>query len=136
MHERIRLFGDIEDKLWRKVFMSVLQEHISGRRSAMRPEEVAATDADSAVEVYRARSGNLVGSRWAPIVATSPSGKTQFVCLVCGRISQAPDKQCSGTVLRCKDPDSRITCESVASQGGLPPAMQYQPVFTEAVRKW
>jgi hypothetical protein len=32
--------------------------------------------------------------RWEPIVRTSPSGKTLFVCLVCGRVSQTPDKAC------------------------------------------
>lgn len=34
-------------------------------------------------------------SRWIPLYATSPSGKTLFVCLMCGRISPTPDKVCA-----------------------------------------
>lgn len=34
-------------------------------------------------------------SRWIVIAATSPSGKTLFVCQCCGQISPAPDKECS-----------------------------------------
>jgi hypothetical protein len=34
-------------------------------------------------------------SRWRELYATSPSGKTLFVCLVCGRVSPTPDKVCS-----------------------------------------
>lgn len=33
-------------------------------------------------------------SRWISLVATSPSGKTLFVCRMCGRISPTPDKEC------------------------------------------
>lgn len=33
-------------------------------------------------------------SRWVPIYATTPSGKTLFVCLMCGRKSPTPDKTC------------------------------------------
>ena len=33
-------------------------------------------------------------SRWAPIVRTSPSGKTLFVCLVCGDLTPGPTKEC------------------------------------------
>jgi len=33
-------------------------------------------------------------SRWRALEATSPSGKTLFVCLCCGRISPTPDKRC------------------------------------------
>ena len=33
-------------------------------------------------------------SRWVPLVATSPSGKTLFVCRMCGRMSPTPDKEC------------------------------------------
>lgn len=33
-------------------------------------------------------------SRWIPIVATSPSGKSQWVCRCCGRVSVTPDKTC------------------------------------------
>jgi len=33
-------------------------------------------------------------SRWQKIVATSPSGKTTFVCMCCGRNSPTPDKIC------------------------------------------
>lgn len=33
-------------------------------------------------------------SRWTPLYATSPSGKTLFVCRCCGRVSPTPDKEC------------------------------------------
>lgn len=32
--------------------------------------------------------------RWIPIKRTTPSGKSQFVCSICGRTSIAPDKDC------------------------------------------
>lgn len=34
-------------------------------------------------------------SRWVELYATSPSGKTLFVCRFCGRISPTPDKACA-----------------------------------------
>lgn len=34
-------------------------------------------------------------SRWIELYATSPSGKTLFVCKYCGRISPLPDKTCN-----------------------------------------
>ncbi len=33
-------------------------------------------------------------SRWVEIYATTPSGKTLFICNMCGRTSVAPDKAC------------------------------------------
>ena len=33
-------------------------------------------------------------SRWIRIAQTSPSGKLQFVCAMCGRVSVTPDKTC------------------------------------------
>lgn len=33
-------------------------------------------------------------SRWVPLYATSNSGKTLFVCVMCGRVSPLPDKTC------------------------------------------
>jgi hypothetical protein len=33
-------------------------------------------------------------SRWLELYATSPSGKTLFVCRMCGRVTPAPDKEC------------------------------------------
>lgn len=33
-------------------------------------------------------------SRWISLIATSPSGKTLFVCRMCGRTSPVPDKEC------------------------------------------
>ena len=32
--------------------------------------------------------------RWAQIVRTTPTGKTLFVCLVCGDMTPAPQRQC------------------------------------------
>ena len=37
-------------------------------------------------------------SRWHPITKTTPSGKTMFVCLVCGKQAVAPSKYCSDSV--------------------------------------
>lgn len=36
---------------------------------------------------------------WIPLVVTSPSGKLQFMCRSCGRISPLPDKSCSGVTM-------------------------------------
>ncbi|MFW5740742.1 MAG: hypothetical protein ACOC1F_10305 [Myxococcota bacterium] len=33
-------------------------------------------------------------SRWKEIKLTSRTGKTQFVCTYCGRVSTTPDKSC------------------------------------------
>jgi hypothetical protein len=33
--------------------------------------------------------------RWMPLAVTSPTGKTLFVCLVCGTITPAPNIECS-----------------------------------------
>ena len=37
-------------------------------------------------------------TRWRIITKTTPSGKTLFVCLACGRESVTPDKTCTKTV--------------------------------------
>jgi hypothetical protein len=49
-------------------------------------------------------------SRWIVIAATSPTGKTLFVCQCCGRIAPTPDKTCQTDFLlhrvltvRCED---------------------------------
>lgn len=34
-------------------------------------------------------------SRWRELYATSPSGKTLFVCTMCGRVSPVPDSVCA-----------------------------------------
>ena len=36
----------------------------------------------------------MPASRWIELYATSPSGKTLFVCRMCGRISPVPDRTC------------------------------------------
>lgn len=33
-------------------------------------------------------------SRWLELYTTSPSGKTLFVCRMCGKISPAPTREC------------------------------------------
>lgn len=33
--------------------------------------------------------------RWTPIGIVSPSGKTLFICLICGRMTPAPDENCN-----------------------------------------
>jgi len=35
---------------------------------------------------------------WRMLSAVSKSGKTLYVCLHCGRISQTPDKTCKGVM--------------------------------------
>jgi hypothetical protein len=42
-------------------------------------------------------------SRWLELYATSPSGKTLFVCRMCGRISPTPDRECSALPQVCRD---------------------------------
>ena len=34
------------------------------------------------------------GTRWVALVATSPSGKSQWTCTCCGRVSTTPDVTC------------------------------------------
>lgn len=34
-------------------------------------------------------------SRWVELYATSPSGKTLFICRMCGRKSPTPDRTCA-----------------------------------------
>lgn len=50
-------------------------------------------------------------SRWFKLVKTSPSGKTLFVCLICGRESIAPDKRCPETAVTCGPYRRVIDCE-------------------------
>lgn len=38
--------------------------------------------------------GSRLGRRWVTLRRTSNSGKTLFVCTVCGRVSPTPDKEC------------------------------------------
>lgn len=45
-------------------------------------------------------------SRWVRIERTSPSGKSLFVCTVCGRMSVAPDKTCH----TLEDPEESWNC--------------------------
>ena len=42
----------------------------------------------------RAAEDNAEGTRWVALVATSPSGKSQWVCSCCGRLSATPDVSC------------------------------------------
>lgn len=46
------------------------------------------------------------GDRWAMLKATSPSGKTLFVCLCCGRVSPTPDIWCKTLA----DPNEKLDC--------------------------
>lgn len=36
-----------------------------------------------------------LGGRWIPLKATSPSGKQQWSCCICGRTSSTPDRHCN-----------------------------------------
>jgi hypothetical protein len=57
-------------------------------------------------------------NRWTTIVATTPSGKTQFVCRICGRMSPIPDNTCpegfkhttlgNAYTYRCEDVEKAI----------------------------
>lgn len=51
---------------------------------------------------------NLRVSRWVTLEKTSPSGKTMFVCTVCGRMSVTPDKSCRTMA----DPEETWKCSS------------------------
>lgn len=46
-----------------------------------------------------------VNGRWVPISRTTPSGKQQFVCTVCGRVSCFPDKMCPTPERRSPEPE-------------------------------
>ena len=50
-------------------------------------------------------------SRWQPLVAVSPSGKTIFVCVICGQRGTSPGK-CS-SVLDYKRVGQWMTCEEI-----------------------
>jgi hypothetical protein len=54
-------------------------------------------------------------SRWILLGVTSPSGKHQFVCRICGRISSAPDKACPYIL---SSPSGETTCEELERVGG------------------
>jgi len=65
-------------------------------------------------------------SRWTPLYATSPSGKTLFVCRMCGRITPLPDKECSVLPV-VSDGKAAMTCslleeieESLIEVGEIP----------------
>lgn len=52
--------------------------------------------------------------RWRLLKKTSPSGKSLFVCLVCGRVTPIPDKACpyfeqAGKIVKCEEEEiSRV----------------------------
>lgn len=48
-------------------------------------------------------------SRWIELYATSPSGKTLFVCRMCGRKSPTPDRTCPEPPEVCYK--AAISCE-------------------------
>lgn len=64
-------------------------------------------------------------SRWAEIVRRSPSGKSLFACLCCGRVSPTPDKTCR-TV---GEPDEPLRCSEYA-----PPPAAPDPVIERVLR--
>jgi hypothetical protein len=68
--------------------------------------------------------------RWIVLLSTSPSGKTLFVCKVCGCKSIAPDKDCPvrptfGTGSNYEDARSGLSCREVW-------ATKDDPEYTEA----
>ena len=57
-------------------------------------------------------------SRWIPILARTPSGKSQFVCRYCGRTTVVPDKECRiapalATGGLGKHPDAGLKCQEL-----------------------
>lgn len=57
-------------------------------------------------------------SRWLEIAATSPSGRSLFVCIVCGRVSQTADWKCKtvptfSTGGTAEHPYEGMSCEQV-----------------------
>lgn len=121
--------NDREQDLWEHAYVEILAV-LARHDEVADPEALAARYADSVVFGSRARLSpeRTYASRWQRIVATSPSGKTQWVCGVCGRVSLTPDKHCP-KLLRCKDPDCVIACAQVARAGGLPVDLKCRPVF-------
>lgn len=60
-------------------------------------------------------------SRWVRILATTPSGKAQFICRFCGRKSIAPDKRCTelpnlSTGGLGIHKDAGLTCEQLEAE--------------------
>ena len=98
----------IELSLWTTVFMDALSAFSRGAKESKDPHQEAAWSADAAVVQFRKRTNST--GRWVMLAATTPSGKTLFMCSVCGRISPTPDKRCpsmlvatDGTSITCAD---------------------------------
>lgn len=54
--------------------------------------------------------------RWMPIVMTTRSGKTLFVCLVCGVITPAPNREC-GPESKLRSPERGVDPRIAALPG-------------------
>ena len=125
------VFGvEHEQDFWERVYVATLSKFVR-HDEVTDPDARAAYCADAAVVARRNRrqmARSLQASRWMPIIATSPSGKAQFVCSVCGRLSCTPDTRCPKP-LCCDDPDWTISCEEVERNMGLPPELQYRPIY-------
>jgi len=53
-------------------------------------------------------------SRWSMLITVTPSGKQQYVCQICGRVSCFPDKSCPGTLVRLYGKDGATSsCEQL-----------------------
>lgn len=58
-------------------------------------------------------SSDHTKSRWHPIASTTPSGKMQWVCLCCGRVTSAPTKKCDKLAyIGWMRPPMRLECSN------------------------
>ena len=66
-------------------------------------EDTSKTQSEHYLDLLAERDGKACGSRWEYLEETSPSGKNLYRCVICGRISATPDKECKTLA----DPDNR-----------------------------
>lgn len=97
-----------------KAFSEVFKENrtsLAGRSAAFLAvfdalEQLPSTDSMECVLKAATTLMQGMRTRWVRLVATSPSGKTLYVCTVCGRLSSTPDKACK----TIEDPEEKWQC--------------------------
>jgi len=52
-------------------------------------------------------------SRWVRIARVSNSEKMLFVCLMCGRVSQTPDKECTTSIFLRNNIMTKVKCDEL-----------------------
>lgn len=71
------------------------------------------------------KTNDATYTRWRRLARTSPSGKTQFVCLICGVVTAVPMKDCpvwkSGSMLvSCENTEARINTQIRVNEQLMP----------------